>query len=461
MKYRYILIPAFISAMTISASAQVEKAPAPGTPRDFSLPDIKSFKLDNGLNVTLVQFGTIPKVEVRLVVKAGNIDEEEGQVWLSDFTGKLMKEGTATRSGQKIADEAAAMGGNVNISTGVETTSISGDVLSEYASGMVELIADIVMNPLFPDTETERLKSDMLRDLNMQKSQPANIAFELFSKVMFPNHPYGRLYPDQQTIGSFTADYAKKFYDDNFGAERSHLFIAGSFKEQEVEKKIREIFGTWAKGKEPVVNIPSPDDHPAIYFADRPGTPQAVLNIGLPVVDPSNKDYLPLMLTNSLLGGSFTSRITMNIREDKGYTYSPYSRVISRYRSGVWMQFAEVATDVTVPSVREIFNEINRLKTDSVSNDELEGIKNYMTGMFILSNSTRDGLINQLAFVDLHGLDIDYLRNYVKNIHAISSQDVKAMMQKYFDPAKMTIVIAGDRNRIGKGIQQFGRIESM
>jgi predicted Zn-dependent peptidase len=185
------------------------------------------------------------------------------------------------------------------------------------------------------------------------------------------------------------------------------------------------------------------------------------VDIGLPVIDPSDKDYLPLILTNSLLGGSFTSRITMNIRENKGYTYSPYSRVISRYRTGVWMQFAEVATDVTVPAIKEIFNEIKRLAADSVSNDELEGIKNYMTGMFILSNSTRNGLINQLSFVDLHGLELTYLKNYVRNIHAITSEEVKSMMQKYFNPSKMTIVIAGDRNKIGKGVQQFGKIESM
>jgi predicted Zn-dependent peptidase len=411
------------------------------------------------MNVTLVQFGKLPKTEIRLVVRAGNIDEQENQVWLADFTGKMMKEGTVTRSGQQIADEAAAMGGNLNIATGVETTEFTADVLSEFAPQMIALISDVVQNPVFPESEAERLKSDLVRDLNMQTSQPENIAFELFSKIMYPGHPYGRIFPDQATIQSFSAGEAKKFFAGNFGALRSHLYIAGAFKEQDVEKKIRETFSSWTKGNDPVQNIPAPQAEPAIYFADRPGTPQAVLNIGLPVVDPSNKDYLPLLLTNSMLGGSFTSRITMNIRENKGYTYSPYSRIISRYRSALWLQFAEVGTDVTVPSVKEIFNEINRLASDSVSNDELEGIKNYMTGMFILSNSTRHGLISQLAFVDLHGLDLDYLRNYVKNIHAIKSADVKSMMQRYLNPSKMIIVIAGDKSRIGKeGIAKFGKV---
>jgi predicted Zn-dependent peptidase len=459
MKHLRFLPAAIFISLCLHSQAQVENAPAPGVPRDFSLPDVRSFKLDNGMNVTFVQFGKLPKVEIRLVVRVGNIDEQEGEVWLADFTGKLMKEGTVNRPGHMIAAEAASMGSNLNVSTGVEVTEFTADVLSDFAPQMIELISDVVQNPIFPDSEEARLKNDMVRDLNLQRSQPENIAFELFSKIMFPGHPYGRIFPDQQTIESFSAAGAKKFYAGNFGAVRSHLYIAGAFKEQDVERAVRERFSAWTKGNDPLVSIPAPQPEPAIYFVDRPGTPQAVLNIGIPVVDPSNKDYLPLLLTNSMLGGSFTSRITMNIREDKGYTYSPYSRIISRYRSALWMQFAEVATDATVPSVREIFNEINRLSKDSVSNSELEGIKNYMTGMFTLSNSTRHGIISQLAFVDLHGLDIDYLRNYVKNIHAITSDDVKSMMQKYLDPAKMIIVIAGDKGRIGKeGIAKFGKI---
>jgi zinc protease len=452
-------ISALILTISLMLSAQAQKSPQPGTPKDFSLPVTKTFTLDNGLSVTLVPYGNIPKVTVSLIVRSGNINEAENEVWLADFTGNFMKEGTMTKSGQQIADEAAAMGGNLTVSTGMETTTISGDVLSEFVARMISLIADVAENPSFPASEESRLKNDLARDLSMQKAQPSNIAFELFSKIMFPGHPYGRIFPDQSTIESFNAVRAKQFHSDNFGARRSHIYIAGVFDEIAAEKAIRDSFDRWTEGSEPLILIPSAEKKPAIYFADRPGTPQAVVNIGLPVVDPSNKDYISLLLTNSLLGGSFTSRITMNIRENKGYTYSPYSQVSSRYRTAYWMEFAEVATDVTAPAVKEIFYEIKRLTNEPLSEEELTGIKNYMSGIFVLQNSTRYGIISQLAFLNLHGLDKSYLTDYVKHIMAVQTTDVQEIMKKYFNPAEMTIVIAGDRNKIGKGIAEFGKIE--
>jgi predicted Zn-dependent peptidase len=441
-------------------SAQNQQMPTPGTPRDFNLPPVNSFELDNGLKVTLVKYGDIPKTTVRLVVRSGNLNEAENDVWLSDFTGNLMKEGTITKTGNQIADEVAGMGGDLSISTGIETTSISTDVLAEYVGQAVNLIADVVMNPVFPETETARLRNDLLRNLNIQRSEPSNIAYELFSRVMYGNHPYGRIFPEPDMIKSFDAAKAKNFYNANFGARRSHLYIAGVFDEEQAEKVIRAAFGKWTSGVEPLINIPTTAPKNMIYFADRPGAPQSVLYIGLPTIDPSNKDYLPLILTNEILGGSFTSRITLNIREDKGYTYSPYSDVTSRYRTAYWMQFAEVATPVTVPSIREIFKEIKKLTDEGVSEKELNGMKNYVCGVFVLRNSSRQGIISQLSFLDLHGLNLDYITNYISNIRSITTGDVQRIMKTYLNPSQMTIVIAGDRQKIGKDVEQFGTISN-
>lgn len=432
--------------------------PPPGTPKDFTVPEVKTFTLGNGLKVTLVPFGNLPKTTISLVVRSGNLNEAENEIWLADFTGNLMKEGTSTRSALQISNEVAAMGGTLTISTGVETTFISSDVLSEFAQQMAGLIADVAINPVFPESEAERLKNDMIRDLNIQKSQPANIAYELFSKVLYPGHPYGRLFPDEKMIRSFNVERALEFYTENFGALRSHVFVAGLFDEQKVEKAIRDSFSRWVEGSEPLVNIPPKPQSGMIHFVERAGAPQSVLNIGMPVPDPSEDEYIPLVLTNSLLGGSFTSRITRNIREDKGYTYSPYSRLISRYRSALWMQFAEVSTDVTLPSLKEIMAEVKRLTEEPVSNSELKGIKNYLSGIFVMSNSTNAGIISQLAFLDLHGLGIEWLNNYINNIHKVTSEDVQTIMKKFFDPSVMTIVVAGDREKIGSGIAEFGKV---
>ncbi len=456
---RYSVILPFCLILTLGSAAQ-QTPPSPGRQKDFSLPSVKTFTLDNGLKVTLVPFGKIPKATVTLVVRSGNLNENENEVWLSDFTSMLMKEGTSSRTGQEIADEAASMGGALVVSTGMETTSVSGDVLSEFTPAMTELIADVAMKPVFPDSEVQRIKNDMLRDLSIQKSQPSNIAFELFARVLYPDHPYGRIFPDQATIGSFEAAKAKAFYNENFGALRSHLFVAGVFDEPAVEKAAREAFNGWQKGKEPLISIPQPLSKGMIHFVNRPGAPQSVLNIGMPISDPSVDDYIPLVLTNSLLGGSFTSRITRNIREDKGYTYSPYSRIISRYRTALWMQFAEVETSVTGASMKEIMFEIHRLTEEPVSPGELNGIKNYIGGIFVMSNSTNAGIISQLAFLDLHGLDLTWLNNYISNIQKVTAEDVQGMMRKYFSPDNLTIVIAGDRNKVGEEVKAYGKISA-
>jgi zinc protease len=432
--------------------------PAGGTPKNFVLPEVKTLTLDNGLAVTLIPYGDLPKVTVRLIVRAGNLNEAKDELNLADLMGSMMKEGTSNLSGQQIAEKSAAMGGTVDVGVGVETTSVSGDVLSEFGPELVKLIADIVMNPSFPTSEIDRLKNDMKRNLSIQKSQPGSLAFELFRKVLYPDHPFGRVFPEDKEIDTFTIEKVKGFYDNNFGAARSHIYVAGKFDEAAVEKSITEAFKSWKKGPEILINIPKPSKTNMVYIIDRPGAPQSVLNIGLPVINPSDKDFMALSVTNDLLGGAYISRITMNIRENKGYTYSPYSEVSVRYHDAYWMQYAEVGTETTAPALKEIFFEINRLKNEPIPADELSGIKNYIAGIFVLRNSSRGGIISQLAYLDLHGLDKSFLTNYVSNVQAVTQDDIQRVMKTYLNPEEMTIVIAGDKAKIEKGVGTFAPV---
>jgi predicted Zn-dependent peptidase len=183
-------------------------------------------------------------------------------------------------------------------------------------------------------------------------------------------------------------------------------------------------------------------------LVDRPGAVQSTLFIGLPTIDPSNPDYLPLLVMNAILGGSFGSRITSNIREQKGYTYSPFSQVSPRYRDAYWVQVADVTAEHTGDSIREILAEIDRLQKAPPGNAELEGIKNYLAGVFVLRNSTRQGLVGQLEFVDLHNLGQDYLSTYVQKIYAVTPQQVQEMAQKYVNTQKLTMVVVGDKQKV-------------
>ena len=291
---------------------------------------------------------------MRLAVRAGNIDEKANEVWLADLMGDLLSQGTETKTAAQVAEAAARMGGSIDVNVGEDRTDINSDVLSEFAPEIVGLIADVVMHPKFPEAELARLKTDRLRRLSIARSQPQQMAAEKFRALLYPDHPYGRLFPTEEMLNGFTIAQVRSWYDANFGAARSHLYIAGKFDGKAIEAAIRKAFGGWKKGPAPAVNPPKPKNEHRLETVDRPGAVQSTIYIGMPVTDPSSPDWVALSVMNSLLGGSFGSRITSNIREQKGYTYSPSSQVSSRYRDAYWVETADVTTKDTGASLKEI-----------------------------------------------------------------------------------------------------------
>ena len=437
---------------------QKETPPAGGTPKPFTLPKKETFTLKNGMKVTLVPYGTVPKVTVSAAVRAGSLNEGPEQVWLSAITGSMLKEGTATRTAEQVAQEAARMGGGINVSAGADLTTIGGDVLSEFGPDLAGLIADVLQHPLLPASELARLKNDRLRQLTISKTQPGPIAQERFRQVLYPNHPYGRVFPTEEMLNHFTIEDVQKFYKDNFGAARTHLYVAGRFDPAAMRKAITQAFEGWAPGNPVVENIPKPVAARSITLIDRPGAPQSTIYLGLPVIAPGNQDYVAFQVMNALLGGSFASRITSNIREAKGYTYSPNSLHSTRYRDAYWAEIADVTTAATGPSLKEIFYEIERLQKEPPTEEELQGIKNYLAGIFVLQNSSRGGVINQLAFLDLHGLDDSYLTTYVQKVFAVTPKDVQRIAQTYLLSDKMTLVVVGDKSKVAEQLTPYGQV---
>lgn len=448
----FVLNIAFCAVLT----AQKQTPPEGGTPKNFTIPEKTTVALDNGLTLVMVPYGTLPKVTVSAVVKTGNIHEGDDQVWLSDITADLMQEGTTNRSAQEISLAAANMGGQLNLSVGLNQTTASGEVLAEFGADLVNLIADVLQNPAFPEGELGRLINDRKRDLSVQMSRPQPQASERFNEIIYgEDHPYGDIYPTEEMLDSYTIGDVKTFYTDNFGAKRTTVYVAGVFNPKVIEEAVRAAFSQWVPGPEVSYNVPELSAKPGVEILDRAGAPQSTIMMGLPVVDPSHPDFIPLSVTNYLLGGSFASRITSNIREDKGYTYSPNSTVSARYGAAAWYEMADVTTDVTGPSLKEISYEINRLRTEAPSDEELDGIKNYRAGIFVLQNSSPGGIIGQLSFQDLHGLEDTYLTEYVKNVYAVTPEQVRQMTEKYLDYEKMTIVVVGDKKVIEKQVEEY------
>jgi predicted Zn-dependent peptidase len=449
-------LPALAAAQPAAPVSAKATPPPPAAPRDFQLPKPTRITLPNGMKATLVPWGNTPKVTVELSVRAGNGQESADQVWLADLTAALMREGTRTRTGTQISEEAARMGGSLDIGVGADTAEITTDVLSDFAPDAVRLVADVARNPAFPEGELARLKADKLRELSIAKSTPQQIALEKFRAVLYPGHAYGRVFPTSGALQAYTLEQVRGFYAANFAAARSHLYVVGRFQPAEVEKAVRDAFSGWEPGKAPVVAPPTPQSARAVHLVDRPGAVQSTLIVGMPVIDPSQPDYVPLSVTNTLLGGFFSSRLTTNLREQKGYTYSPYSQLSARQRDAYWAENADVTTAVTGPSLKEIFAEIDRLQAEPPTEKELQAVKNYATGVFVLQNASRGGIINQLEFVDLHALPETYLSDFVRRVNAVTPALVQQMAQKYIADDKATIVVVGDRKVIEEQVKPYG-----
>lgn len=445
-----------LAVAAVPAQQQREQPPAPGTPKNFRVPPRRTFSLPNGLEVTLVPFGRVPKVAVELELRTGIIDQGPNDVSLASVVSDMLLEGTTTRSAQDISRQAAEMGGSVNASAGSEVFTVGGEVLSDFATSFIALVADVTMNPRIDEADLKRTLDKHSRDNAIQLSSPGTLAQKRFREIMYGNHPFANVFPSEEMLRGFTVDRVRAFHATNFGAQRGRLYVSGVFDARAVEQAIRDAFGSWAEGPAPTENPPVLTAKRQVDVIDRANSVQSSIWMGLPVADPSHEDWVKMNVTDALLGGAFGSRITTNIREDKGYTYSPFSFIWTRKEASIWVEAADVTTDVTGASLTEIFKEIDRVRTEAPPQGELDGIKNNLAGVFTVQNSSRFGLINQLQFVDLHGLGDDYLSNYVRNILAVTPEDVRMTAERHLDPQKMSIAIVGNKPLIER---QLGTVK--
>ncbi len=418
--------------------------PTLGRPPAFALPPTERLRLDNGLQATLVAVGSVPKVELRLVLDVGDINEAPGETWLSRLAAEYLKEGTSARSAEALADAAADLGGELEVDSDDDTTVVRIRVLSEHASAAVALLAEVARESTFPEAAEARLKADLERRLALARVRPQMLALAEFRAALYGDHPYGRVFPADGVIASFTAAAARDFYRRNTGGATAALYVAGRFDAAVVSGAIRDAFAGWDAGAARTDRPPHPRSGRVVRLVDRPGAEQTTLFVGLPVPSPLHADWVPLAVTNALLGGAFYSRITMNLREDKGYTYSPHSYLSLRRRDAHWMEIADVTTNVTGASLQEVFAEIERLRGTAPGAEELESIQRYVAGTYMMHYATPSGVAEQLAFLELHGLPESFAEGYVDRAYAVTPDEVRRVTAAYLRGDEMTIVAVGD-----------------
>lgn len=457
------LAAAGLASVPAAAQAQVfpTTMPEAGTPKPFNVPASETFTLANGMQVTLIPYGQIPKATVSLRIYAGGLNEGEDR-WLGTLAAQMLREGAAGRTGSAIAEAAAGMGGGLNIGTSQHETFLTLGVLSEHADNAIRLIGDVARRPDFPQSEFGRVRDSLLRNLAVAKSQPQPAADAALAAGYYgPRHPYGRPFPTEAQLNGYSLDEVHAFHQSNFGARRARLYVAGRFDSAAVKEAVNLTFGDWAAGPERLRLPPQPQPGPKLILVDRPDAAQSTMRIAFPAPVAGDPSDLQFRVTNALLGGAFNSRITTNIREKRGYTYSPGSGVTWNPGEAMWTFNADVTTDVTGPALKEVIGEIRRLQTEPPTAAEASGMRTYMAGIFVLQNASPAGLINSVATRDFHGLPSNWLESYIPGVLAVDAPAMQSIARRQLPLERMTIVVVGDLAKVEPQLKALPELQGV
>jgi len=437
------------------------KPPTLPPPREFAMPAVKTYKLANGLKVQLVEDHRFPYITTYLGMKSGTIADTPEKLGVADMTADMLSEGTKTKKSKEIAEEIDFIGGSLRCVSDYDFTIMSGSSLSNYQDRLFALMKDVLLNPSFPEDELKLQKTNLIQALTIKRSNPDFLLEERFRKVVFGGHPYGVVAPKPDMIEKITQDDLKKFHQANFIPNDSILLVLGDFDGKKIESMVETTFGGWQPGQRKDSELPAVASHKnrRIYLVDRPGSVQSALLLGNLGIKKKDPDYFATRVMNQILGGSAHSRLFLNIREQKGYTYGAYSNVNARVHPDAFSASANVRTEVTSPSVKEFIFELDRMRDANVTQEELDDAKNYIVGQYQLALETQSGLAQRLLEVGLFDMPDDYLESFSKKIMAVTPADVQRAAQKVIQSKDLVITVVGDAKKVKSGLESFGEIE--
>jgi zinc protease len=447
--------------MATRAAEIATGAPALSAERQITWPKRSKTRLSNGLEVVLAESHSIPKVHGELLFRSGNAAASDRAPGLAEITASVLRTGTAKRASRQIEEDLRRIGADLSSAAGADTSAISFSGLAESAEPLLRMVNELAREASFPAAEFERERRQMLEEVKLNRTQPSFLASERLRKVLFGHHPYAEIAPSEQQVAAYKREYLLDVYKGFYTPENGLLLLVGDFDSTAMLASIEKVFGGWT-GKKPAAKEVAAPPNPRgrrVYLVHVPGAVQTQILAGCNAITRKHPDWIKLGLTNSLYGGAFNSRLVMNIREDKGYTYSPRSGVNPLRQYGYFSISAAVRNDVVAASLAEIFYELDKLRSLPVPAAELADAQNYLTGVFSMGLATQEGLLGQLTTAELHELPQDYLETYREKVRALKPGDLQEAARKYLDSANMQIVVVGDREQIQEQAALFGELE--
>jgi len=433
------------------------QAPAPLPPRPISIPTPRETTLRNGLTLVVVEDSRLPLVSYRLAFPVGGAFDPPGLPGLTDLLAGLLPEGTQSKTSKEIAEEIARMGASLSAGATSDYTIVAASALSQFNDPVLDLMAEVILEPSFPENEVALAKMNTKESLRQQRAQPSFLASEMVSRVMFGDHPYSIVAPTPESIDRCSREDFVTFHRSKLVPNSAVFIVVGDVRYEDIVSKVESLFSTWESGEELVANFPAPPARTkrVAYLVDRPGSAQSNIVIANSGIVRTSPDYFPLMLMHTVLGATASSRLFMNLREDKGYTYGAYTSLDARRSAGTFRATAEVRTPVTGDSLKEFFYELERIGNEPVSDKEISDAKSYLTGVFPIRLETQEGLTDQLVQINMLRLPSDYLQTYRDRIQAVTVQEIQRVAQKYIKPDEAALIVVGDGALVMEQIKPY------
>ena len=439
------------------------KAPVSKEVLKVTLPKAFETKLANGLQVIVLENHKLPTFAMQMVILSGGISDPPGKPGVAQMTGQLLREGTKTRDSRQIAEQVDSVGATLTASSGLSATEslVAASGLTDNLDQVMDLFADVILNPTFPADELNKLRNRTIAQLRMLRSSPNFLAAEMFSRVIYPNHPASRIMLNADELRALTPELLKEFHSTYYRPNNAIFAIVGDVKPTDIVTRLEKKFAAWQRRDVPSTTVPQANEVGAakIFVVDRPGSVQTNLVLGTQTIVRTDPDYSALQVMNRIVGGGPSGRLFMNLREDKGYTCGAYSNTSAQKWRGIFQGSAQVQNAVTDGSMKEFMYEFNRIRDEAVPQEEFDNAKRAIIGSFALQLESPQSILQNILTQKLYGLPADYWDTYPQKISALTVNDVQKVARKYVDLGHLQVVAVGDAKTIVEPLRKYGTVE--